>query len=171
MANANLPRGFTLFSNDAIVIKYLAADGESLAAGDTVYMNSAGYAGDTATDPTLGVAMSDIIDGYTGAINATAASASYDYIYVNININSIYTAQISTGALTSPYTTRSAAAAYDEAGDSGVQYINAAASDNDTWRCVGYATEYKEGAESVAGVYQKVYCKLNPLECILGTIA
>jgi len=171
MANANLPNGFTLFSNDAVVIKYLVANADSLKANDTVYLDSSGYASDTASKIALGVAQSDIIDGYTGAINATAATASYDYIYVNVNTNSVYTAQISTGALTSPYTTKSSAASYDEAGSAGVQYINAAAHSHDLWKVVGYATEYKDGSESAAGNYQKVYCKLNSAACAFGTIA
>lgn len=172
MANVDRPTGFKLVSpKDAFCIDYLVADADVLKAGDTVYLDSSGYASDTASGIALGVAMSDIRDGYTGAVNATAATASYDYISVCVDVNAIFRAQISTGALTSPYTTRSGAAAYDEAGSAGVQYIDAAASTNDTWKIVGPANEDGNGAASIAGTYQKVYCKFNPLKHAFGCIA
>lgn len=172
MANKDLPKGFQLVHpNNAFCIDYLVADADSLKAGDTVYLDSSGYASDTASGIALGVAMSNIIDGYTGAVNDTAATASYDYISVCVDRNAIYVAQISTGALTDPYTTRSSAACFDEAGDAGAQYINAAASTNDTWKVIGAASEKGDGSKSVVGAYQKVYCQFNLAKFFLGTIA
>ena len=175
MANKNIPRGFELvWPKDAFCLDYLVADSAVLKAGDTVYMDSSGYASHTATNQTLGVAQDDMRIG-TGSsakkVTALGEADTYDYISVCIDINAIYKAQISTGALTSPYTTRSSAAAYDEAGDAGVQYIDAAASTNDTWRIVRWAAEYGDGSQSANSTYQKVFCKLNPAEAIFGTIA
>ncbi len=178
MANANLPNGFELiYPKDAPCLDYLVANADALEKGDTVYLDSSGYASDTASGVVLGVAMSNMIRG-TGSdagkviSGATTSSTTYyDYISVCIHSEAIFKAQISTGALTSPYTTRSSAACYDEAGTYGVQYINAAASTNDTWKVLGAAAELGNGSKSVAGTYQKVYCKINPLKHAFGCTA
>lgn len=170
MANTDIKLGFQLYRADDEPLKFLVANGDTIKAGDTVYIDSSGYA--TATDGvTMGVAQSNIIDGYTNVINATAATASYDYVMVLTNPMNIYSAQITTGAQDSPYTTRSSAACYDEAGSSGAQYIDAAASTNDTWKVLGVAYELKDGAASALAAYEKVFCQTNPLVHFRGTIA
>jgi hypothetical protein len=175
MANADIPIGFELiYPKDAPCFDYLIANADALAKGDTVYLDSSGYASDTASGVVLGVAMDNMRRGTTGAVidGATTSSTTYyDYISVCVHSEAIYKAQISTGALTSPYTTRSSAACYEEAGTYGVQYINAAASTNDTWKVIGAAAEYGNGSKSAVGTYQKVYCKINPLKHAFGCIA
>jgi hypothetical protein len=171
MANSTLPTGFELFSPlDAFCLDYLVADGISITKGDVVYIDSNGYA--TSTDGvTLGVAMDNIRDGITGAVNATAASASYDYVNVCVDSQAIFKGQISTGLLTDPYTTISSDLCYDEAGSSGAQYIDAAASSTLTWKIVNLSSEYGKGDKSAYSAYQKVYCKFNPVVHAFGCAA
>jgi len=172
MANANIPIGFELISPlDAPCFDYEVANGAALAKGDIVYLDSDGRASDTASGVALGVAMDNVRDGYTDAVNATGATASADVISVCVDPNAIFKAQISTGLLTDPYTTISSDLCYDEAGDSGAQYIDAAASTNLTLKIVGQSSEYGDGDKSAYSDYQKVYCKFNPLAHAFGCIA
>lgn len=172
MANQDVPLGFNYIqgSDCGRVRKFEVTNGDSLAANDTVYCDSAGRAADTMDLP-LGVAMSSIIDGYTGEINATGATASEDYIFVYTGVFNMYIAQITTGALADPYTTRSSAACFDETGNAGLQEINAAAHTKDLWKVVGPANEYDTGEKSAVGSNQKVYCQLNPLVHVFGSAA
>ena len=175
MANANLPKGFELIHpKDALCLDFLIADADALSAGDVVYLDSSGYASDTQSKIVLGIAQDNMRRGTTGAyipVATTSSTTYYDYISVCVDVNAIYRAQISTGALADPYTTRSSAACFDETGDSGSQYINAATHALDQWKILGAANEDKDGVASAIGVYRKVYCKLNIAVCAFGTIA
>ncbi len=171
MANANLPTGFELYwPKDAFCLDYLVADGLTIKKGDVVYIDSNGYASST-DGVTFGVAMDNMHVGTTGATTTTAAAATYDYVNVCIDVQAIFKGQISTGLLTDPYTTLSSDLAYDEAGTSGAQYIDAAASSTLTWKIVRYSSEYLKGNESPVGTYQKVFCKFNPVVHAFGCIA
>lgn len=171
MANQDIPKGYQLYKGIDEPLKFLAANGDTIKAGDLVFLDSSGYANDTASVVPLGVAVSNIIDGYTGAINATAATASYDYVMVLTNPFNLYIGQIASGALTNPYTTRSSAACFDNAGSSGAHYINQAAHTQDTWKVIGAAFEFDKGTPSAAGAYQKVFCQINPHRHWRGDVA
>jgi len=173
MANKNIPLGFSYVqgSDCGRVRRVEVTNGVSLSSGDVTYLDSAGRAYDTAGALSLGVGFSNIIDGYTGEINTTAATASEDYMLIYTGVFNMYIGQIGDGNLEDPYTTNSSADCFDEAGATGVQYINQAASSNDTWKVLGAANEYDSGDKSAYDTYQKVYCQLNSLVDAFGSIA
>jgi hypothetical protein len=174
MANTSNPKGFEPQSyNDLYVIDWPIADSETVTTGDVLYIEAAtGHATlARVAGKILGVAVEPIRDSITGDVNATSsATTGEDYIKVNTDPNLIMKAQISTGAATDPYTTASSATAFDIAGTTGVQYINAAASAQDEIKVLWASTE-NPGEPSVAGAYQKVLCRFNGLMHIFGTQA
>ena len=132
MANTDLAVGFEIFNRESVRIEKWPASA-SLASkdGDILFLDSAGRADDVA-GVILGVQVGAIVDNPTGELNTTAAAD--DWVYVCTDSQVIMKVQISTGALTDPYTTNSSAACFDLAGSAGVQYINAGASSQDFFK-------------------------------------
>lgn len=169
MANTSRPQGFIpVNTDDATVTQWTCTASETFKATDVVYMASTGRMTASASGVAVGALASNIIDVMTGEINATSAVG--DLVNVFDCPFDIFKAQISTGALDSPYTTRSSAACYDAAGSAGVMYINAAASSNDTFKVLAPSFE-ADGSVSAVGAYQKVTCKFNLAAHFAGTIA
>ena len=161
MANTNTPTGAKPRNASTALVKiWTVTATATLSAGDTVYLDSAGTVSDTASQYVVGVAVEGIIDtdGYT--VNTTAGAG--DTIKVYDDQSEIYIMQISTYAITAPYTTCIDTACFDTAGTQGVQYIDAAASTQDTWKILGLATEEDSGKASALGAYAKVQCQINP---------
>ena len=141
---------------------YVVAASQTIALGDPVIMNSAGrvevaVAGEISTAIILGVSASYVEN-----------STVDDPIQVYDNPNQIFEAMVSTGALADPYTTRSALACFDLAGTTGAFYVNAAASAQDVFRCVGNSSD-PEASE--VGANQRKQFKFNPAAHMYGTIA
>jgi hypothetical protein len=174
MANTNNPKGFKPIDTDdnSWVVRWKVNASETTNIGDVLYLGTDGYATLTrVAGYILGVQVGNIEDGITGVNNTTSSSTDgEDTVLVNINPNLLMTAQITTGAVTDPYTTGSSATAFDIAGTTGVQYINAGASAQDEIKVILPAYE-DNGSVSAAGAYQKVLCKFNIAKHFLGTLA
>lgn len=169
MVNTDIKKSFIIHdpSLNARPEKIACKNAETMKAGDVVFLeNSSGKVTSTyhASNSQFiaGVCASNIIDGYTGDINDTAATASEDYVLVYTDPYAVFKAQISTFTATDPVTTGVSAGCYDIAGSAGAQYINAAASSNDTIRVLGLSSEYDTGVESAVGASAKVFCQMNP---------
>lgn len=171
MANTDQPRSFEILNFDEAMVRQFPVDASYAGKdGDVVYLDSAGRATDTASAITLGIQQGGINDvSSPGDIVDTGAEDDKISVYICPNV--IFKGQISTGALADTYTTRSAAACFDIAGSAGQQYVDAAASTNNTVKVVATSYEYKDGKESEVGAYQKKIFKFNPASHYLGTIA
>ena len=173
MANTNLPKGFKLANMDfGALRKYKVNASDTITDGDVLYMGTDGYATvSRVAGYILGIAVGSIIDGISGANNASAsATDGEDYILVADDPNQIMIAQITTGAETDKYTTGSSATCFDVAGATGVQYIDAAASAQDEIKVLTAANE-PNGSESAVGAYRKVFCRFNVAKHVYGTLA
>ena len=160
MANKNVLLGFKPknIKNATANIYNLTAT-ETLKQNDVCYLASTGLI--TATvGPIVGVAQGPQRDGTTGLVKTTSEAG--DKISIWDDPWEIFIGLISTYAATDPYTTRTSADSYDNAGSAGAQYINAAASTNDIWKILKISNEYDTGKESAVGAYAKVECQLNP---------
>ena len=159
MANHNNPNGLHVLNAEKYTMQKYYVDA-NYAGGptDIVYgPDSAGYATDTATTRGIGVQGSEIIDGPTMAVNATASgTVGADYVLIYDDPMLRFWAQITTYTATDPYTTMTDTSAFDVAGTTGVQYIDAAASSYDTCRIIKAYYEPDTGIESVIGAYGKV---------------
>jgi hypothetical protein len=174
MANANIPRGGEVFRPDLYAPeRWLVNDAETTKHGDTLFLNSSGEA--TATDGViLGLQVGRIRNGYTGDVisDDTADADRGDYAMVYTDPYTVFSIQLSTGAATDPYTTRATGACFDIAGSTGVEYVDVAASTNDTIKVLGIAPEPSSGgALSATGAYQKKYCQYNPAKHFRGPYA
>lgn len=170
MANTDDKRSFRLKSyNDALVITRKVDASYAGEPGDVVFLDSAGRATDTASGVILGLQMSAIQD-VSSPGDTVDTGAEDDLIEVCADPMCTFEGQITTGALTDAYTTRSSAACFDVAGSAGQQYIDAAASTNDHVKVVGESNEY-DGEPSEVGAYQKKLFKFNLAAHYLGTIA
>ena len=172
MANTNNPKGFNvidahLYQPDKIKLDASYAGKE----GDFVFRESAGYGSDTASGVILGIQVSAIENVVTKVVETTGGTAGTSQIDVITDPNVRFTGQISTFALTDPYTTRSGADCYDVAGSAGAEYIDAAASINDMVKVVKLSHEYDTGTLSEVGAYAKCVFAFNQLKHELGVIA
>jgi hypothetical protein len=139
------------------------AASQTIAVGDPVSMDTAGRV-------IIAVANSSTI--FLGvAASASASAAVGSTIYVWDDPNQQFEAMVSTGALTDAYTTRSAAAAFDLAGTTGAFYVNAAASTQNVFKCVGLAKDPVTGEDSAVGSNQMKHWIFNSGVHIFGTIA
>ena len=173
MGNLNQPVSFAILNPSKYkpVKRYVDASYTGKK-GDAVSLDSSGFATDTLSQIMCGIQVSGIIDGVTGEVNSTGSStAGEDYILVVDDPNVEFVGQMTTGALTDPYTTRSSAAAFDIAGSAGVQYVDAGASTNDQVKVVKNFIEPDTGADSAVGAYQKKVFMFNPLKHFRGCIA
>ena len=169
MANENVPMSFKIHNREVVALeKWPTSAALASKDGDILFLDSAGRA-DDAVGIVLGVQVGSIIDAVTGELDPATVAAD-DFVMVCTDPNVIMEAQISVGALTDPYTTRSSAACFDLAGNAGVQYINAGASTNDLFKVIGVGSE-RSGEKSAYGNYQKVLCQFNPLVHFRGPIA
>jgi len=112
---------------------YVVAATQTIKKGDPVSLDNAGrviIAVANSTTQFLGVSETGV-----------TASTVGDPIQVCDDPNQIFEAMVSTGALADPYTTRSALACFDLAGTTGAFYVNAAASAQDVFRCVGNSSD------------------------------
>jgi len=167
MANATrygfkpVMKGFGIDPNPR---KYPATSAATIAIGDAVIIDSAGRVSvATAASSTelLGVAASAVTSATEG-----------DPIYVWDNPDMLFEAMASTGALADSYTTRSRAACFDLAGTTGEMYVNAAASSEDLFKCIGEcAKDPSSGADSAVGSNQMKYWKISSGAHVYGTIA
>lgn len=156
------------FGEDAIPHRYPVAASQSIVAGDVVTLDSAGrviIAVANSTTYLLGVAQtpSKDKDGNYLAVDSD--------IWVYDNPRQVFEAACTTGALADVYTTRSAAACFDLTGTTGAMYVNAAASSQDLFKCVGASKDPITGVDSVAGSNAMKLWTINPAAHVYGTIA
>ena len=173
MANTDLAQSFRIITPGAEkhAVKWPCAASYAGKPGDAVFIDSNGRATATA-GITLGIQVSTPYSVATLAVETTAsATAGASEILLVVDPNVEFVGQISTFAVTDPYTTRSSAACYDVAGSAGAYYINAAASTNDTFKIVRVAEEVATGKQSEVGAYAKVVARFNPVVHFLGSIA
>lgn len=163
MANINNPFGFKNYANARRQkIVYLPA-AASLASvyGDTVYFDSAGRI--TATPGYVaGTQRGPAIDPITKDVVTTVSAG--DLIPVDVS-GDLMVAQISTFALTDPYTTIVSSDCFDVAGSAGAQYIDAGSSTNDIIKVLALLPGQEVGA------YAKVICKYNPSKFMLTSVS
>lgn len=160
MANTSIPNSFiTLSANPILVIRMWAASGLASKIKDAVCLDSAGRAAAYGSDPIAGLQLSAIYDQDDLSVKATAAVD--DFVDVNCDPATIFRGQISTFAKTNPYTTRVSAGCFDVAGSAGAQYVDAAATTNDSIRVLGLLKEEKTGTYSEIGAYAKVLLRFN----------
>lgn len=153
---------------NAELTRMLITAGQVTNHGDVLYVDSNGTLALGGTTPVAGVQNGQIVDGTTYK-NKTTAEAG-DWVWVWNDPNTVFVGEITTFAQTDVYTTRSGAAAYDVAGTTGVQYIDAAASTLNNCKILGLAAE-ETGKFSVAGANAKVEFVFNPLIHLRGPIA
>jgi hypothetical protein len=167
MANTDRANGFRVTQNymgdnPAIAHSWPVAASQTIAKGDVVALDSAGRVIIATASTTANL-------GASAQVSASAAVDSEILVYDNPN--QVFEAQISTGALTDPYTTRSSAACFDLIATTGGMYVNSAASSVDVFKVVGVGTEPGTGNKSAYGAYQKVLVKFNPSLHVFGTSA
>lgn len=164
MANENLPKGLQVAAGEAPKVrKFPVGASETFGDGDVVYFGTDGLITFTRNAGFIaGVAVGSIIDGITGATNTSSSAVEgEDQVLVAYDPNQEFIAQITTGALTDPYTTGASASAFDVAGATSVQYIDAGSTASDEVKIIGPAFE-ANGNASAVGAYQKVFCMFNP---------
>src|SRR3990167_3587512 len=105
------------------------------------------------------------------ASHASAAAAVGSSIWVYDDPEQVFEAMVDTGALADPYTTRSAAAAFDLEGTTGAFNVNGNASAQDLFKCVGLSKDPVTGLDSEVGANQMKLWKINPAAHVYGTIA
>lgn len=173
MANTNLPKSFEIQDKgkQETPMDWVCAASYAGKHGDVVYLDSNGRT--TATEGVvLGIQDGGITSVATGLVETTAsATAGASKIKVFTNPGIIFKGQISSWALTEPYTTRSEAACYDIAGSAGAQYVNKSATGNDTIKVIQISTEYDTGKESEVGSYAKCLFQFNQYAHYRGVIA
>jgi hypothetical protein len=169
MANVSCRKGFTTYGkyDESKVIHWTLASGIVLKKGDIAYIESAGHASSSA-GTILGVCVGDMVDP-DGNIVAAGEAALDTRIAILIDPFQLYIGEITTFALTDPYTTLTRTAAFDVAGSTGVQYIDAGASSNDQIQVICLASEYDTGSRSAIGANAKVIFQFNPDKCLLST--
>lgn len=169
MANTNRPFGFKIISSSRkeYIQKFNnVASGVTFNPGDPVYLDSNGYQTST-SGAILGIALSTVLD--TNGVPAASGGASNNYsVIVNTDPNILMVAQITTFAVTDPYTCATRTSCFDIAGSTGVKYIDAGASSLDDIIVIGLATEQDSGMLSVVGAYAKVRCMFNPARHLLA---
>jgi len=139
--------------------KWPAAASQTIAVGDVVYIDSNGrIALATSTTPAVcGVAASPVTNSSAG-----------DDIFVWDHPNQKFEAMVSTGALADPYTHTTLGNCYDLTGSSGAQYVNAASSTYDIFKCVGVSKDPVTGLDSEVGANQMKIWVINPNKHQLG---
>lgn len=141
--------------------KWVVAGGEAIAVGDVVALNSAGRI-------TLATATTAAVCGVAASPVAATAAAG-DAILVWDNPMTVFEAMVSTGALADPYTTATPANCFDLIGTTGAQYVNAASSTYDIFKCVGVSKDPVTGADSEVGANQMKLWVINKGKHQLGT--
>lgn len=151
--------------NGACVIPHIypVAASQTIAKDDPVILNAAGRV-EVAVS-----AQSDVLLGFAAHASSSADEGTDIWVYDDPNV--VVEAMVSTGALTDPYTTRSTAAAFDLVGTTGAFYVNAAASAQDLFKCVGVSKDPVTGIDSAVGANQMKYWKVAPTAHVYGTIA
>ena len=170
MANTDLARGFTpFFPAEPFVLKFNTAASYAGQKGDLVTLDTAARTTATfAAKAVAGVQAGGIEDATTGLPNATAAAD--DFVAVYCDPWQKYKAQIAgTVAAADPYTTRSAAAAFDHITTAGSQEVDADNSSNDIWKICGFSTEFTTGQKSSIDSNAKAIVQLNTLIHYMGT--
>ena len=163
MANLNKANGFRAAEFGANPEhEWVLAASQTIAVGDLVTFDAAGRV-------IIATASSAKI---LGSANTPCTSSTVgDAIKVFDDPDQIFVAQISTGALTDPYTTMTLSTAFDIVATTGGLYINAAATSIDIIQVLHPATEPATGVDSVVGAYQKVHCRINRAKHCLGGVA
>jgi len=164
MANKNLPNSFKVINPELCTPEKFLVDADYAGvSGDMVWLESEGYASDTNANPMIGIQAGEIQNVTTTKVTAGAGSStkgeSFIMVYNKSDIE--FVGQISTGALTDPYTTATSAACFDVAGSAGVQYVDAGSHSNDAIRVVRDYIEPDTGLASAAGAYQKKVFRMN----------
>ena len=175
MANTNKPIGFKVRDVEAEKpIKMLLVNGVVATKGDVVYVASSGLIQLTRVAGYIaGVMASPMYNGLTGELVTTAVSARGDYAMVYADPNAVFVGQETAYALTDPYTTHTSASAFDIAGTTGVQYIDAGASTNDEVQIIGVEPDFgrADAPISEVGAYAKVSFKFNLAKHAFGISA
>lgn len=174
MSNTTKAIGFTVRDTEKEKpIKMLLVNSVTAKKGDVMFMASSGLIQLTRVDTYIaGVAASNIINGLTGDVEATSSSSRGDYMMVYADPDAIFVGQITTYALTDPYTTHTGSTAFDIAGTTGVQYVDAGASTYDEVIVIGPEPDYGQASQpmSVVGAYAKVSFKFNPANHVFGNV-
>jgi hypothetical protein len=130
--------------------------------GDEIYMGSDGNPTNTRNSayPIIGVQKGSILDKDDLSVKSTSEAG--DFVHL-ADPTQVFVGEIATGALTDPYTTYTAAAAFDVAGSAGAKYINQAASTYDQIQVLGPASEDipDDGTFSEVGENMKVKFRFN----------
>lgn len=167
MSNKDLPNGFTPVFDENYYAphRWGATASQTIAIGDVVYITSAGRVSIAVENSTascfLGVAASAV----------TSATAD-DPIYVWDNPFQTFEGQCSgSGALTDPYTTNSADAAFDLDGTTGIMEIDENASSQNVFKVVGVGKDPVTGLDSAVGANQRLRVRFNLAIHAFGTTA
>ena len=163
MGNTNAPNGFhAKNTKNRDGSRYLAYPGLATKDGDVLAINTQGYVVSGASYPAtlIGVQNGFIYTEATGVVETSASLG--DVVQVWDDPDEVFIAQESTFAQSDIYTTAVSTGCFDVAGSAGAQYINSASSSNDSIKVLRLSTEFDTGKYSVAGVYAKVECVLNP---------
>lgn len=161
MANANKPNGF-IPKDETEPGKYVLAASQTIAVGDLVTFDSAGRV-------IIATATSAKILG--AAASSCSSSSAGDTVYVYDNPDTIFVAQVSTGALTDPYTSMTLTGAFDIVATTGGMYVNTAASTYDIVQTIRPGTDPVTHEESAVGAYQRMECRINRAKHCLGGVA
>jgi sensor c-di-GMP phosphodiesterase-like protein len=173
MANSNNPKSFVVQNPhlyEAPVV-YPVAASETFQKGDVVFFDANGRI--TLTAGSIAGICASGITGTTSKKPETTSSAtagdSEVLVYTDPRI--IFYGQLSSFALTDPYTTRSSATCFDVVTTTGAQYINAASSANDHVKVLSRSSEAGNGVLSEIGAYAKCLFQFNPLVHFRGCTA
>lgn len=172
MANTSIRTGFSVINAEKYTpAKYLLTNGATMSAGDVVYMADAGTVDETVNaGKLLGILASNMVNGLTGEIVTTAVSTRGDFVMVYDDPNLEFTGEITTYAATAPITTLTSTSCYDVAGNTGLQYVNAAASTNDEVRVKRLWNE-PTGDLSAVGANAKCVFMFNSAKHLFGHVA
>jgi len=172
MANTSIRKGFSVLNVEKYEPKkYLLTNGATVSAGDVMYMANAGTVDETVNAGKLvGLCASNMVNGLTGEIVTTAVATRGDFVMIYDDPNVEFTGELTTYAATDPITTLASAACYDVAGNTGEQYVNAAASTNDEIRVKRLSIE-PNGELSAVGVNAKCVFMFNSAKHLFGHVA
>lgn len=172
MANTSIRKSFSVVDIEKQTPKkYLLTNGATVSKGDVMYMAAAGTVDETVNAGALiGFNATNMINGLTGEVVTTAVATRGDYVMIYDDPNVEFTGELTTYAATDPITTLASAACYDVAGNTGVQYVNAAASTNDEIRVKRLSIE-PNGELSAVGANAKCVFMFNSAKHLFGHVA
>lgn len=173
MANLDRANGFTIVSPEKYTPrKYLLVNATTLGDGEVAFMASSGLVQAARSDTYIvGVVTGSMRNGVTDevvTIAATADSSRGDYVMVYDDPNAQFVGQITTYALTDPYTTKTETTCFDLTLTTLVQEIDAGASTYDEVQVVAPAPDPVTGDLSIVGVNAKVVFQFNKKNHVFG---